>query len=221
MTSVGANHRPLRDVVCDEVRARIISGEFPPGTHLVEEKLAKELEVSRNPVREGLRVLESEGFVRMVPRRGVVVASPSDEDVHEIFEVRKALEALAARLAARKRTERDIADLADILERSHRALEAGRTSELTELNTEFHERVLSIAGNAYLREVMLRMRSRMQWIFAQTASSIRGRHSLDEHQQLADAVIGGDEERAAQLGTGHVAAAEDSYWEARARTTSA
>lgn len=221
MASVGATHRPLRDVVCDEVRDRIIRGDYPPGTRLVEDKLATELEVSRNPVREGLRVLETEGFVRMVPRRGVVVASPSDDDVREIFEVRKELEALAARLAAAKRTDADIADLTGILERSRVALDRGRTAELTALNTEFHERVLSVAGNGYLREVMLRMRSRMQWIFSQTAGSIRGRHSLDEHAQLAEAIIAGDEELAAQLGTGHVAAAETSYWDARERIESA
>ena len=86
--SLGATHRPLRDVVCDAIREQIVGGRHEPGTRRIEDHLANELGVSRSPVREALRVLEVEGYVDMIPRKGVVVATLSLDEAAEIFEVR-------------------------------------------------------------------------------------------------------------------------------------
>ena len=215
MGNLGDNHRPLRDVVCDDLRERIVRGHYPPGTHLVEDRLANDLGVSRNPVREGLRVLESEGLVRVVPRRGAVVATPSDEDVREIFEVRMPLEQLAARLAARRRDDSHIAAFEGILERSTEALKQRDAAELTALNSAFHEQVLEAAANTYLQSIMQRMRSRMKWIFSQTAAGARGQDSVDEHHQMYMAIKEQNGEEAAAVASLHVAAAETSYWQGR------
>jgi DNA-binding GntR family transcriptional regulator len=213
--SLGRDHRPLRDIVCDELRTQIIAGEFPPGSHLVEDRLAKDLGVSRNPVREALRVLEAEGFIDMIPRRGAVVATLSDVEVRDIFDVRMSLEQLAGQLAARRADKSDVDELRRILAEAQAALGRDDAAALTELNAEFHEQVLVVAGNGYLREVMLQLRGRMKWIFSRTAGSARGQHSLDEHSQLADAIERGDEEVAAKLALQHVQAAAESYWAAR------
>ncbi len=98
--SLGEAHLPLRSVVQDELRRMILSGELPPGSRLVEDRLAERLGVSRNPVREAIRVLSAEGFVEVLPRRGAVVASMGQAEVAELFDARMALETLAARLAA-------------------------------------------------------------------------------------------------------------------------
>src|SRR5205823_4539741 len=100
--TLGETHRPLRDVVCDAIREEILAGGHPPGSRLVEWRLAEDLGVSRNPVREALRVLEAEGYVTMVPRRGALVSTIGPTEAEEIFDVRLALEGLVARLAARK-----------------------------------------------------------------------------------------------------------------------
>lgn len=213
--SLGRDHRPLRDIVCDELRTQIIAGEYPPGAHLVEDRLAKELGVSRNPVREALRVLQAEGFIEMIPRRGAVVATLSDVEVRDIFDVRMALERLAAQLAARRADKEDVDELRRILAEAEAALAKDDAAALTELNTEFHEQVLVVSGNGYLRDVMLQLRGRMKWIFSRTAGSPRGQHSLDEHVHLADAIERGDEDAAAELALRHVRAASDSYWAAR------
>lgn len=213
--SVGRDHRPLRDIVCDEVRSRIINGEYAPGSHLVEDRLAQDLGVSRNPVREALRVLEAEGFIDMIPRRGAVVATLSDDEVRDIFDVRTALERLAAELAARRASEEDVASLRDVLAEAEDALKRDDVGALTDLNAVFHERVLALSGNGYLRDTMLQLRGRMKWIFSRTASTPRGQHSLDEHGELVDAIAAGDEEAAAELAVRHVRAAADSYWQAR------
>lgn len=213
--SLGRDHRPLRDIVCDELRAQIVNGVYAPGAHLVEDRLAKELGVSRNPVREALRVLQAEGFIEMIPRRGAVVATLSDVEVRDIFDVRMALERLAAQLAARRAGPEGVDELRRVLGQAQDALARDDAARLTDLNAEFHEQILVVSGNGYLRDVMLQLRGRMKWIFSRTASSPRGQHSLDEHVQLADAIERGDEDAAAELALRHVRAAADSYWESR------
>lgn len=213
--SLGRDHRPLRDIVCDELRTQIIDGTYPPGTHLVEDRLAQELGVSRNPVREALRVLQAEGFIDMIPRRGAVVATLTAEQVRDIFDVRMALEQLAAQLAAQRAVREDVGELRRILSAAQQALAEDDAIGLTERNAEFHEQVLVVSGNGYLRDVMLQLRGQMKWIFSRTAGSARGQHSLDEHTALADAIERGDEDAAAALALQHVQAAADSYWQAR------
>ena len=209
--SIGETHRPLRDVACDLIRERIVSGQHPPGSRLVEEHLASELGVSRNPVREALRVLEAEGYVEMIPRRGAVVATLSSDEASEIFEVRTALEALAARLAARKAADGDTAVLDHLIDASQKALRRHDGGALSTLNSQFHEEVLRLAKNGYLRDVMQPLRGRMQWIFSHTAAGERGPHSTAEHEELAAAIKANDEDRAAALAELHIAAARETF----------
>jgi DNA-binding GntR family transcriptional regulator len=210
----GAGDRPLRAVVCDAIRDQIVSGVHRPGERLVEERLADELGVSRNPVREALRALEVEGYVELIPRRGAIVAGLSPAVVAEILEVRGALEALGARLAARRATPAEVRRLERLLDRSAQVVARGDLRRLPDLNTRFHQLLLDIGGNHLLAETMAPLRGRTQWIFAQTVGE-RARQSLAEHRELAAAVAAGDEERAAALAAAHVAVAHDSY---RART---
>ena len=95
-----AEYLPLREVVFKTLRNAIIHGELKPGERLMEEKLAKSLEVSRTPVREAIRMLELEGLVVMLPRKGAEVARITVEDLQETLEVRMAVEDLAVRLAS-------------------------------------------------------------------------------------------------------------------------
>ncbi len=208
--NIGSSHRPLRDVVCDAIRDQIINGEHEPGSRLVEDRLADGLGVSRNPVREALRVLEAEGFVSMIPRRGAVVATLTQEEVNDIFEVRRALEALAARLAARRATPTQLKSLRKVLADADLAVTNGDAARITQLNSRFHEMVLDLAGNGYLKDVMLPLRGRTQWIFSLTAGA-RGRHSLREHGELVEAIVDGDEDRAGRLAEAHIGAAQESF----------
>ncbi len=209
--SVGASHRPLRDVVCDEIRAAIIRGTYSPGSRLIEDQLAHELGVSRNPVREALRVLEVEGFVANVPRKGATVAALKPSEVEEIFEVRIALEALAARLAARRAGPADVEALRSIVRTARQAIDDDNVAELTLQNSQFHEKILDCGRNDYLREMMLALRGRLQWIYSRTAGANRGLKSLDEHSGLVDAIASGDEDEAARLAGEHVMRARQTY----------
>ncbi|MEU4572941.1 GntR family transcriptional regulator [Nonomuraea sp. ATR24] len=208
--SLGATHRTLRDEVTAELRRRIMSGEFGQGERLVEDRLAALLGVSRNPVRESIRVLAAEGFVQVVPRFGATVATLSAEEGDELFDVRMAVEGLAARLAARKRTTASAERLRRVLEEARQAVDEGRLDAVADLNTAFHLAVGEAAGNSYLNLMMTPMLQRAQWVFSQTAAA-RGPHSWSEHLSLYEAIAAGDEDEAQARAVAHVAAARRSF----------
>jgi DNA-binding GntR family transcriptional regulator len=208
--SIGTTHRPLRLLVCDELRRLVVTGELPPGTRLVEDRLAARLSVSRNPVREALQTLAAEGFVEILPRRGAVVAQVTAEQAEELFDVRLALESLAARLAARNATPEAVARLQAVLDHARVATDAGELDVLAASNSEFHQLVGAAGGNDYLGLLVAPMARRVQWVFRATVAT-RAPHSWTEHTDLLQAIADGDEEYAAVLASAHVAAARASY----------
>jgi DNA-binding GntR family transcriptional regulator len=208
--TIGTAHRPLRSMVCDELRRLVITGEFAPGTRLVEDRVAARLGVSRNPVREALQTLASEGFVEILPRRGAVVAQITTEQAEELFDVRMALEALAARLAARNADAAATEHLRAVLDRTRVATERGDLDEVAARNTEFHQLVVTAGRNEYLSLLVEPMARRVQWVFRASAAT-RAPHSWTEHEQLLNAISDGDEEYAEAVARAHVAAARASY----------
>jgi DNA-binding GntR family transcriptional regulator len=208
--TLGSNHRPLRDVVTAELRRLILEGELTPGERLVEDRLAERLGVSRNPVREAIRVLAAEGFVEVAPRRGAAVARLTSEEAEELFDVRMALEGLTARLSARKVTPAAAARLRAVLDSARLAVDEGRLDQVADLNTAFHTAVAEMAGNAYLGLVVGPMLRRAQWVFQQTARH-RAPHSWTEHLSLFEAIAAGDEREAEARAVAHVEAARRSY----------
>ena len=92
---------PLRDVVFNTLRQAILRGELKPGERLMEIRLANQLGVSRTPIREAIRMLELEGLVIMIPRKGAQVAQITEKDLNDVLEVRLGLEELATRFAWR------------------------------------------------------------------------------------------------------------------------
>ncbi|TDC06185.1 GntR family transcriptional regulator [Nonomuraea longispora] len=215
--TLGATHRTLRDEVTRELRRRILSGELAQGERLVEDRLAGALGVSRNPVRESIRVLAAEGFIEVVPRLGATVARLSAEEGEELFDVRMAIEGLAARLAARKRSPSSAERLRQVLDRAREAVDGGRLEQVADLNTAFHLAVGEAAGNSYLSLMMKPMLLRAQWVFSQTAAA-RGPHSWSEHLSMYEAIAAGDEDEAQARAIAHVAAARRSFLVAVGRT---
>jgi DNA-binding GntR family transcriptional regulator len=207
---LGASHRSLRDVITDAIRQSILSGAFKPGERLVEDRLAADYGVSRNPVREALRSLQGEGLVEVAPRRGAVVARLSDEEAREIIELRAALEGLSARLACRRSTPALKATIAEILERGDRAAAANDTDELRRINAQFHRLLAESGRNRYLADVMRGLRDRTYWLAAST-QSWRARKSWQEHAAILRAVAAADEDEAAILAARHVANAGLAY----------
>lgn len=217
---VGDAHQPLRSVVEEELRRRITERELAPGSRIVEHTLAETLGVSRNPVREAIRVLEAEGFVVTLPRRGVVVAELDEAAVKDLFMVRATLEGAAAAATARRVAAGEVsADrLDEVLARAERATDDGDLTAVSRLNAEFHSDIIELTGNRLLASMVRPLMWRVRWVFSLSAGQ-RAPHSWTEHQSLATAITDGDAALAERLASEHVRQAETAALDAvRANT---
>jgi DNA-binding GntR family transcriptional regulator len=205
-SKIGERHSSLRDQVLDALRQRIVNGVYAPGERLTEDRLAGDFGVSRNPIREALRIVEAEGFVHALPRRGVVVATPDRTTMRDMFVVRRQLETLAGGLAAARASAEDVAGLWGLLEEARIATERQDLQAVATLNTMFHQRVVDVADNHWLSTLSAPLIQHVQWVFRLSAAH-RAPHSWTEHVRLVEAIEAGDV-AAAELAAGqHVDAA--------------
>ena len=147
----------------DELRSAILRGRYPTGTRLPEEELAQAFGVSRTPVREALRSLHAEGLVEFVPNRGAHVATWTQEELQEIYDLRALLESRGAELATPRITEQSIdrlRSLAAEMEALVPSLDGSERSDeqvqdrISELNNEFHQAILQAAGSRQIVTLM-------------------------------------------------------------------
>ncbi|MDR3673224.1 MAG: GntR family transcriptional regulator [Holophaga sp.] len=200
---LGASHQPLRQVVTDALRKAILSKRLKPGERLIEEQLAADLGVSRNPVREALRMLESEGLVEISPRRGASVTNLSEDEAQEIVEVRAALEGLCARLAARRCSPALKADIQKILDRGERAAAANDSPALAVIHSQVHALMAGAGHNRHLTGFVQSLRDKTDWLYTSSVTW-RAQQSWREHAAILRAIADGDEELAAVLASRHV-----------------
>ena len=204
------DHPPLHGRVVAQLRQAILTGRLKPGERLVEERLATDLGVSRNPVREAIRALASEGLVAVTARRGASVLKLTEQEARETIEVRALLEGHNARLAARHRDKAIIRRVEKVLARGTRAVAGGRFEELLSLNQEFHHELYAAGHNAVLGDLVQKLRERTAMLFA-PADPARQSRSWQEHAAILRAVIDGDERTAATLAAEHVMRAGADY----------
>lgn len=130
----------IREIVYDQIKSAILSGTLEKGERLVEHDIAEKLQVSRTPVREALRRLESEGILEALPRQGLAVKEHTEEEIREIYMIREALESLASEQAAINATESDIALLEELVEAMKEHDESGSDpDEAMEVHRRFSE----------------------------------------------------------------------------------
>ncbi len=201
--AIAAAEPPLRERVTEQIRTAILSGRLRPGERLVEESLAEDFRVSRNPVREALRSLAAEGLVVLTPRRGAAVANFTPEEGREMIEVRAMLEAMNARLAARRRAPEMLAALRQVLAEGRAKARSGGARELVRLNGRFHDLLAAAGRNRILGDLMRSLRERTNLVFAPLNAG-RAAQNWEEHAAILEAVIAGDEELAALLASRHV-----------------
>jgi DNA-binding GntR family transcriptional regulator len=201
---------PLRQSVYDALIDLIVSGELPPGQHMVETDLARQLGVSRQPIREALHRMEAEGWVDLRPSQGAFVHVPTDSEVDELLDVRALLEAETARLAAAAARPEQVARLRDICQRGLTAAERDDFGAAVTANNAFHAEVAAIAGNSMLAELAEIVGRRVQWYYRLVAPA-RGHISWAEHRELIDAIEAADAERAQQLARTHTQRTRDAY----------
>ncbi len=152
---------PLRDVVFNTLRDAILRGELQPGERLMEIHLAKELGVSRTPIREAIRMLEQEGLAITFPRRGAQVAKMSEKDLDDVLEIREVLDSLAAYKACEKMTEKEYDELEKALYEFEDAIKSGDLNRIVESDEEFHGVIYRAAKNPRLLTILRNLKEQM------------------------------------------------------------
>lgn len=155
------DYLPLRDVVFNTLRQGILRGLLPPGLRLMEIQLAKQLGVSRTPVREAIRKLELEGLVVTIPRKGAEVAEITPKDLHDVLEVRCALEALSVELACQAITEDQLAELDQYVNKFKTLVPTGDINALAECDVAFHDVIINCTNNKRLIQLLNNLREQM------------------------------------------------------------
>jgi DNA-binding GntR family transcriptional regulator len=143
----------LSDQVKDRLLQAILDGRYPPGSRIVETRVARELGTSQAPVREALRDLEGLGVVETAAFRGARVRRPSADELLEAFVIRAELESLGARLAIPRLTDEDLEALAGFVDEMRRSAENGDYYAEATADAAFHGRIVELAGNATLERV--------------------------------------------------------------------
>ena len=195
----------LRDQVVGNLRNAIINGQFAPGWRLVERQMWELVGVSRTPVREALRQLEAEGWVRILPYRGPVVISMTPEEVYDLYEVRSALEGIAAQRAAERATADQLERLAAAVDAMTKAQKRGDSVRHRQQVHVFYEVLREASGNAFLRSQLEAMSARMAWLRSFTlVRPERAAVAVKEEARLLAALKAKDGKRARELCEQHL-----------------
>lgn len=193
-------HRTLRERILSAVRTAIVNGQIRPGTRIMEPELAQRFGISRTPVREAIRQLESEGLISVVPRKGAIVVSISPQDISNFYELKMILEGHAARLAAKILTENDLAKMETV----NRQIEAASVKKkdlgrVLDLHDEFHEIFLRACGNDKLHAIVQNLVMQFQQFRILLAMPERIQGSIRQHAEIIEAFRRKDAARAEEL----------------------
>lgn len=151
-----------RDSAYERLLEHLFAGRLPVGQPLSERQIAAELNMSRTPVREAIQALAKDGLLEVIPARGTFVASISDDQLRELYEVRYGLEGHAAELAARAGASRELLAYRNRLERSRAADTDAKLDSTYETGADFHVEVFRCAGNSILLDLYLPIRNRFR-----------------------------------------------------------
>lgn len=193
-----------------EIERVILGGEFTPGDHINEKELALRFGISRGPVREALRSLDSSGLVEQVPNRGVFVRTLTAKEACDVYDVRAVLFGLAGKMLAERICDADIAKLKAFVSDMDTAVAADDFETYVKINFAFHEFIVEGTGNPTLAQQYLTLVKQLR--LYRTRSLMLGHSMHDshlEHHAMVDAIAARDPDRALAAHTRHVEAAKE------------
>lgn len=214
MGKIFDGHPPLArtasSTAAEMIRQAIVDGRLAPGQRLTEERLARELGISRTPVREALKVLQSEGLVDAAPNRSATVRAYEPGDLEDIYQLRALLEGYAARRAAGRLSEEKLLALRASCERFEAMSFADDLREVVRENFVFHNTILEAAGSTRLSG-MVRQVVELPLVYKSYVwySPEQARISQHYHRQITRALERRDAERAELVMKEHVLEARD------------
>ena len=181
-------HLTLREKILEHIRDAIVSGTMKAGTRVSEPELAERYGISRTPIREAFRQLESEGYLTVIPRRGAVVSELSPKDVEEFYAIKSIMEGYAARRACEKLGGKDLERLQGINDRLAELARQGDIKHFFKVHSDFHDLFIKASDNEKLRELIAGLVTKFQRLRF-TSLSLPGRMmvSVQEHEKIIDA----------------------------------
>jgi DNA-binding GntR family transcriptional regulator len=205
--------KPVRQLVYETLRQAICDGGFAPGTRLVEEELAEQLKVSRTPIREALRRLESEGLITHTHCKGATVLGFSRDDVIELYSIREALEALAIHYTIQHITRDEINQLKAIVDKMRANLGSKDVSAHFEWNQKFNDLLIETCKMPRLTRLINTYREHLHHFRYAAMGKHEGRmvEAFREHEQILHAIMVKDSVKAESLVRQHLQAAKRAY----------
>jgi DNA-binding GntR family transcriptional regulator len=201
-------HKTKTEFALQQLRERIRSGEFEPGSRLRLNVLTRELGMSPTPIREALRLLQADHLVVFRPHQGIVVAEVSENEIAEIVRLRCLLEPLAVQLATPSLRGSRLRGIERLHHRLLGAIASGRGTAISDCNASWHWAIYELCGSAHLKEFIRRLWDVYPW---RTMWALEGRseRSAEEHIAIMDALEAGDAELAAERMRGHIAGGQE------------
>lgn len=192
-----SNAFSLTDEIAEIIRERILKGEYKIGEKIKENQLATELRVSRTPIREAFKQLETEGLMEYVPNRGCFARGFTKRDIQDIYSVRKALEQLAVEWAVDRITDDEIETLKGQIDLMEFYTNRNDTKKVLELNNEFHQTIYGSTRSRFLSQIL---RSYQDYVNQARRTTLYGTKNLncilEEHKGILAAIIDRDAKEA-------------------------
>lgn len=191
------------EIAYQQLKKAIQSGALAPGTRIRETEIAERFHISRTPVRDAIRRLETDGLISFVPRQGAVISQLDHQETMELYDLREVLEGTAAGFAARHASAAEIAELEDLVA-SEEAIRED-PGQLADLNRIFHSALYRAAHNRYLERALLNLRDSMA-LLGGTSLRVTGRYETahGEHTDLITAIARRDSEAAEAAARTHI-----------------
>lgn len=199
------NTQSLREQIYQHFRDAMHNGELAPGAAINLKAISETLGISKTPLRDALIQLEAEGFVSILPRKGVVVNRLTLREVREFYDIIGALEAMVIRRVADRLAPADLDRLAEINTAQRSAFAAGEYIHYYQLNLDFHDVVLEKGANATLRRTILPMKQRLYDFPRQRYLEDWESANMDDHDRFIARLRAGD-------GNGAAALMQDKHW---------
>ena len=199
------NYELLSQKVYYALKNAIVRGDLKPNSKLTLSEISESLGVSNTPIREAINKLASEGFLKIIPNRGIIIEKINIDDIQEILQIRAALDGLIAKLASKKISDKETDNLLEIINEMQYNVKKDDRLTYNDLDIQFHNFILNISGNGRLKEIYNNLIIHAQSFRIRTLSiPNRMNLSFKEHRDIALAIKERNPDKADKLSQIHV-----------------
>jgi len=183
------NYLSLKDRVYQNIKFQIINNNLKPGIRLLEEEIAKAMNISRAPIREAFNRLEKEGFVTIIPRKGAAVSNITTQMIEDIFEIRENLESLAIKNSLGKISMENLEKIGNNFKKFiNKPTNGENRMQYLSLDKEFHNLLIKNCGNEKLVEILSNLQEQIHWIRNISLKRITFSGSIEEHLSIIESL---------------------------------